>query len=105
MAATSATAAITTDATAVRCRNRLATAGKDSRRTGVPLAASARGAPPTPLGRLADPEPLVDAAERGGRPPVPLAEEPHQRRDEQCADDGRVDDHGDGGADAELLDE
>ena len=39
------------------------------------------------------------------RPPVPLAEELHQRWYEQAADHGGVDQHRERGAEAEFLDE
>ena len=55
--------------------------------------------------RLADPEALVQAPQRRRRPPVPLAEQLHQRGDQQGADDARVDQHRERGADAVLLDE
>jgi hypothetical protein len=41
--------------------------------------------------------------EAGGRPPVPAAEQPHQRGHEQGADDGRVEQDSRGGAESELL--
>ena len=47
---------------------------------------------------------VVEAAQRCGGPPVPFAEQLHGGRHEQHADEGGVDDHGDGQADAELLD-
>jgi hypothetical protein len=37
------------------------------------------------------PDPSVDAPQRSWRPPVPLAEQLHQRWDEQGSHDGRVD--------------
>jgi hypothetical protein len=48
---------------------------------------------------------LVEAAQGRRGPPVPLTQERDQRRHQQGADDGRVDQHGHRGADAQLLDE
>ena len=68
-----------------------------------------RLSPPRPPsarpGRLAEADPVVQAAQRGRRPPVPLAEQRHQGRHQQRADDGGVDQHRQGRAHAELLDE
>src|SRR5215208_5761668 len=50
-------------------------------------------------------DPRVQARQRRGGPPVPLPEQLHQRRDQQRADDRRVDQDGERGAEAELLDE
>ena len=47
----------------------------------------------------------MEAGERARRPPVPAAEQGHQRRDEQGADDERVDQDARRGGDADLLDE
>ena len=58
-----------------------------------------------PTLRLAEPDPAVQAAQRRRRPPVPFAEQPHQRGDQQRPDDRRVDQHGDRRPDPELLDE
>ena len=50
-------------------------------------------------------EPGGQPAQRPGRPPVPPPEHRHQARDEERADDRRVEGDRDRGADAELLDE
>ena len=64
---------------------------------------------PAPGRRLGDAslrrEPQVQPPQRPRRPPVPVAEQRHQARNEQRADDRRVERDGHRGADAELLDE
>ena len=47
----------------------------------------------------------MQAAQWAGGPPVRPPEQPHQRGYEECADDERVDQDCDGGADAEFLEE
>ena len=54
---------------------------------------------------LGEAEAQLEAAQGRGRPPVPLAEQAHQRGDEEGADDRRVDHHADRHADRDLLDE
>ena len=51
-----------------------------------------------------EPESLVEATQRRGRPPVALAEQLHGGGHEERPDDGGVDEDGDGEPDAELLD-
>ena len=51
-----------------------------------------------------EPESLVEATQRCGGPPVAFAEELHGGGHEEGADDGGVDEDGDGEPDAELLD-
>ena len=55
-------------------------------------------------GCFVEPESLVEATQRCGRPPVAFAEELHRGGHEERADDGGVDEDGDGEPDAELLD-
>src|ERR1700742_3296802 len=52
-----------------------------------------------------EPDALVQAAPPRRRPPVEASGQAHERGDEQAADDGRVQNDGDAGADAEQLDE
>ncbi len=54
---------------------------------------------------LGEAEALLEAAQGGRCPPVPLAEQAHQRGDEEGADDRRVDHHPDRHPDRDLLDE
>src|SRR2546425_348257 len=54
---------------------------------------------------FAQAEAVVEPAQRAGRPPVPVSEQPHQRRNEQRAHDRRVDQNREACADSELLDE
>jgi hypothetical protein len=49
-------------------------------------------------------EPPVQAAQRGGGPPVGGAEQGHGGRDQEAADQGGVDGDGDGQGQAEFLD-
>ncbi len=54
---------------------------------------------------LADAEPVVQAAQRRRRPPVPPARQAHEGGDEGAADHEGVDEDGEGEAEAEQLDE
>jgi hypothetical protein len=50
-------------------------------------------------------EPLVEALERGWRPPFPAAEQGHQGWDQQGPDDEGVDEDGGGDARADFFEE
>jgi hypothetical protein len=52
---------------------------------------------------LTPPEAIVEAAEERRRPPVGVSGLAHERRHEHATDDGGVDEHREGLADAELL--
>src|SRR5262249_19861654 len=54
---------------------------------------------------VTEPEAGVQASQRFRRPPVPVAEQLHQRRHQQGANQAGVDQHRQGRADAVLLDE
>jgi hypothetical protein len=55
-------------------------------------------------GRLMQPEPLMQAAQRAGCPPVGRAEQGHGGRDEDAANQAGVHRDGDGQGQAEFLD-
>ena len=56
-------------------------------------------------GTLLNAEAVVEATQRGRRPPVGLAGQLHERRHERAADDEGVHQHGEAEAEAEHLDE
>ncbi len=96
-------------------RRRARDGGRRRHRAAHPLAASRRGAragggrPRDDLSRHAGSSrrPMRSCSRASGlrRPPVPAAEQRHQRRHEQAADDERVDQHAGRGRHADLLDE